>query len=393
MKKDDEVMVENETTQTNERSVFELNGCYYKNTQGRNPHLKLISNVTLKANAKVIMNNDWYFQCTAIKNTGEVYDNIILSKNNLLCASAMTRALSIYPDILYYGDKHDTTQIRGILAEQTPPVKQGTKVNGLHQIGNEWVYVEGANVLGKDGDVDNIVFTGKSTEQFQIPSLTQQKDIDLAQLKDIANLLFKFHDPSITYLVIGYVGYCFMKPRISPKVNNRNTIMHCQGAPNSGKSEVFFKILQPIFSDNNSRVNIAHASECAMAIKGSSTNLTPVFYEEWKLSVMSKRQIRIAENMLLAAFAQTPITRGRPDMTINDMILTAPIFLNGEMTLESSSLKHRFIDVYFSKAKQGDTLQYFKQLEQLPLGSFGKGLPKRHNRLKEFPSYTNQYFL
>ena len=104
-----------------DRQIREDDRGYYKMSGGRNPSPKTISNFRLKAQAKIIHKNEWYFDCIAIDGAGQKYGNIILSRRNFQGSSSLKQALSFHSDLEYYGDNRDTTQIQGLLSEQNPP--------------------------------------------------------------------------------------------------------------------------------------------------------------------------------------------------------------------------------------------------------------------------------
>lgn len=355
------------------RDVFIRDGCYLKRTRGRNPELKLVSNITLQAQAKVVSDDDWFYQCLGTRNTGQTYD-IKLFKSNFLSASSFKGTLSAFSDIEFYGNNYDTTQIQGLLADQNPPVIKGTDRNGMHLIDQRLFYVEGDTVVDKDGPTPDLVYTNRKSQMSRIPTLFRQPDISDSALRTIAENLNRFNDSSITYPILGFIGYCFVKEAISSKVNNRNPFLLCQGEPGTGKSETISRVIIPIFGNKQSFANIGSISERVLALNLSSTNMIPACYDEFKPAVLSRSQQRIIDNVLLSSYAQTSFERGKPDKTIDNLRLTAPLVLAGEVTMNSPSLNHRRVEVFFSYGKRKGNEEYFRQLIELPLESFGKGL-------------------
>ena len=226
-----------------DRQIREDDRGYYKMSGGRNSSPKTISNFRLRAEAKVVHGNNWYFICTAINGAGQKYENIILSRRDFQGSSSFKQALSYYSDLEYYGDNRDTTQIQGLLSEQNPPEKLGTDINGIHQADGEWVYVEGDTVIGRDGINNDIVYLGTQADESNQPRILEQPDIDMYQLNAVAYYLNRFNDKSIVYVVIGWIGFCFIKERLADKVNRHNPILLCQGEPGAGKSETVTKII------------------------------------------------------------------------------------------------------------------------------------------------------
>jgi hypothetical protein len=173
---------------------------------------------------------------------------------------------------------------------------------------------------------------------------------------------------------LGWTGFCFIKERLANKVNGRNPILLCQGEPGVGKSETISRIVNHIFCSQKQISNIADMTKFTLAVNGGQSNFVPCFYDEWKESVMTKAMKKTLDSVLLATFNQTNLPRGTAEQTVNDYRFTSPVAILGEMTLESPSLKHRMIELFFNFKGRNGRETHFRNLCQLPLGSFGKGL-------------------
>jgi len=368
---------DNEVTEPNPSAsngdVFEVDGCYCKQTVGLHPQLKMVSNFTLQVKAEVVFNGDWLYQCVLTRSTGHEYE-IELFRDHFLSAAAFKNAVSVNSNCQYYGNNHDTTQIQGLLADQDPPTINGTDKNGIHIVNERQVYVEGDHVIDKDGPAGDIVYICKNPQVHRMPCLLIQPDISQADIEAIASDLCRFNDSTIVYPVMGFIGYCFAKEAITPKVDRHNPFMMLHGASGSGKSQTIERIIIPIFSSKFPFANIANETQFTLGHNSNFTNTTPVCYDEYKNSVLTPSQKRIIDNVLLSTYAQTPIERGRADQTITSYRLTAPFILAGEMTLDSTSLNHRRIDVFYSKSKRKGSEANFNRLIEQPLGAFGKAL-------------------
>ena len=347
---------------------------YYKLSRGKDPEPIQVSNFVLTPRSKIVQGPDWWFICSARRSTGEVFENIVLSRSHFRRASTFSAALSGYSYLEYYGNNRDTTEIRGLLTDAEPPLKIGTDKNGLHKINGTWVYVEGKMVVDGDGPTDEIVYTSDKFPENKIPHMLDQRDLTEGEIQVIADHLNGFNDASVVYLILGWMGYCLLKERLADKVNRRNPILLCQGEPNSGKTETISRIIQPFFSSEYPIMNIVDATKYTFAVNGGSSNLVPIFYDEWKVAVMPRWQIRNMDSMLLAVYNQTTLPRGGGGQKIIEYAHTAPLVIAGEMTLESASIKYRIVEVFFSHKKKKGKRDCFNNLVSLPLGSFGKAL-------------------
>jgi len=365
------------------RDIYASDGCYYKRTGGRKPQVIVVSNFTLKVKAKVVFKGNWFHQCTGTVSDGEQFE-IQLFRDDFLSTAAFSRALAVHSNLEYYGNNRDTTQIKGLLADQKPRTVQGTDKNGIHNVNDRLVYVEGDYAVDKDGPVSDIVFISKHSQAHRMPCLLSQPDISQADLNAIAGDLCQFNDSKVVFSVLGFIGYCFAKEAITSCVDYHNPFMMLHGESGSGKSQTIERIVIPIFSSRVPFANIGNETQYTLAHNSNETNLTPVCYDEYKNSVLTPSLKRMIDTALLSSYAQTPIERGRPGRSIANLRYTAPFIMAGEMTIESTSLDHRRIDVFCSCFGRKGTEDSFKRLTKQPLGSFGKAL--LYHTLKLGPS-------
>ena len=346
---DDETTADNPSA--TRRNIFVMDGHYYKYTGGHRAQLKIVSNFILQVKAKVVHNKNWSYRCTAIRSTGEEYE-IELFRDDFMGGAALKVALSSICELEYYGTSYDTTQIQGILADQMPPVVKGTGTNGMHIVDGRLVYVEGEQAVDKDGLTQDIVYINKSYQAHRMPCLLDQPELSTNDLHAIAQDLCQLNYLMVACPTIGFIGYCFVKEALVGKVSSHNPFLLCQGEPGAGKSQTISRIIQPILGSQQPLANIGSVSEFVLALNSSTTNMTPVCYDEYKYAVLSKAQRRIIANVLLASYAQNTLERGRMNMTVDNYPFTAPLVLAGEMTIDSTSQKHRMIEVYFSSARE-----------------------------------------
>jgi hypothetical protein len=306
-----------------QRDIFESNDCYYKYTRGRNPDLKRISNVVFRAEAKVVTPDGWFFQCMAKKQSGDTA-RIILRWNDFQSGEAFKRALSKQGLYEFYGNSIDTTEIQGILSDQNPPTKRGLKTHGIHQINGRWVYTEGSQAIDSMGPATDIVSLLAAPGTLKVSDLLNQADISSSELREISLRIHRYNDKTITFPILGFIGYCFLKARLSGLVNQRSPILLIQGEPGTGKSETISRIIQPIFCSDLPLINIADCTEFTAAVNSSSTNCIPICYDEWKLASVSRPQKRVMDRMILATYSGTPLQRGQGNSRVLDMRFSAP---------------------------------------------------------------------
>jgi len=356
---------------------------YYRLSRRDDKEPIQISTFFLEVEAQIVQGNDWWFRCNAVNKMRDINQPLVLNRKVFQSSTAFKRAISVNSNLEYYGNNKDTTQIQGLLSDQKPPLKSGTDKIGMHKIGDRWVYLEGDNAIDQYGPTDDIVYIGAENEDYHIPTILKQPDIRQEQVQEIADCLFQFNDGSITYPIIGWIGHCFVKERLSAKCQGHNPSILNQGEPGTGKTDTYIHVIQSIFSDKNAIINIADATKFTFAVDGSRSNMIPCYYDEWKKSAMKNWQIKDMNSMLLAVYNQTKLPRGQTNQTINNYEFTAPLAIGGEMTIESPSIKHRIVEVHFNYPKRQGKTQYFEKLRELPLGALGKGLLQHVLRISD----------
>lgn len=365
--------VAQETTIHIYRDVFETEQGYFRLPNGKNAEPKRISNVTFTPIAKVVADeNDWFFQIEA-KTPNNESREITLSRKDFSSAQAFKRALSFHM-FEFYGNSNDATQIQGILADQNPPTKKGINRHGLYKIGDNWYYVDSDEVFTIHGQNDDVVAVGNKSDLPQISTILENPDLSNEQLRNIADDLYRFNHESVVFPILGYIGYCFLKPRVQDYVGLRNPFLFFQGEPGSGKSETILRIIYPIFSSLTPLVNIANATEFAGAVECGYSNTFPVAFDEWKTAVVSRQKRAMMELMLLALFNQTSLKRGRGNGSVYHLRYQCPSIIAGEMKIESPSLFQRMVEIFFSINKRKAFKDSYLRLTGMPLGSLGKRL-------------------
>ena len=314
------------------------------------------------------MDKFWYLDCWAV--CGENKTRLFLSMTHFNSAQNLKKILATHK-LEYYGTDADTTHLRGIAFDQNPLVIPGIKEQGLFKVDGQWLYTEGGQAVNKDGLTESVRVIGD--DSIKLAKLLDQGDITEDELLQLSRLLFKFNDPTIVFPVLGYICFCLIKPRLKTVAGNRCPLLFFQGSPGTGKTETI-RLMKNILASQRSIVNIADSTEASAAVTSSQSNMHPVFYDEWKFAVVSVPKRRMMDQMVLATYGQTSIQRAKSNGTTVHTIFSAPMVLAGEANIESPSIKHRIIELYFSKIKCNDYSKYFIQLSQKSLGGLGKAL-------------------
>ena len=344
------------------RAVYQREGCYIKRGKG------IIANFVIQPKVRVQTDQGEFLKADIIPQQGKYYQDIHLSPESWISKQKFKRALRGLLDLQYRGTDDDIQDIKGILASQDPPVKQGVGTTGLHKIDGEWIYVEKDLAWGKSGEYQDIIYL--SDTPYKV-SLLKEKPLSSSNLDDILTCLFDFNSVDVVYSLLGFCFACFVKERILC-LTGQNPILVCWGEKNSGKSATLREIVRPLFGIKSPIENIGHPTEFGFARIISSSNLAPILFDEHKVGrIIQPQRDRISE-MLRSVYNQSRFTRGTPDLGIVEFIYSAPIVIAGEMGISELAIKDRIIETYFSKQKIEGKTKSFNKLTYLSLGSLGK---------------------
>ncbi len=344
--------------------VYQRDGAYHK--KGGGP----ITNFIIIPKTRVQIDGQEHLKAEILTQADKKYRHLQFSPESWIGKRNFKKALGGILDLEYKGSEDDIQDIKGILASQNPPIKKGVDTMGLHQIHKKWVYVEGELACDKDGERKDIIYL--SDNPYRV-TLLKEKTLTSSELDQILECLFDFNAEDIVYPLLGFCFACFVKERIPSVIEKRqNPILVSWGEKGSGKTSTFMILIKRLFGIHNPPENIADPTKFAFARMGSSSNLTPLLFDEHKPGTMSDKQKRNISSMIKSIYNQYRFTRGKPDLGLVEWNYTAPVAISGEMGITEHAIDDRIIETYFSRKKIQNRQGYFRGLAESPLGSLGK---------------------
>lgn len=280
------------------------------------------------------------------------------------------KALGGRLDLRYKGTDDDIQDIMGILDLYNTPVKNGTRVIGLHKIDNTWAFVEQEGALDKNGIRKDIVFLPDQTNL--TCSLIAREPIKKEQLREIVPVLFDFNDSSVVSPLLGWCFACFFKPRIF-HLKREFPLLDIWGEKGSGKTKTLEYVVKPIFGITSPIARIDIQTRFSFIREIASSNLIPVIYDEYKLTRITSRQQRNEiSGMIRGVYNNISVSRGRPDQSLIRYTYLAPVIISGEQGLTELAHKDRIIETYWSKTRSSPHQDAFDQLSKMNLTGIGR---------------------
>ena len=206
--------------------------------------------------------------------------------------------------------------------------------------------------IGKDGIINPAkVFyypMGEHNAIDDIVSYDECDDSHFATLQGQAKTMLELNDSDVTIPIIGWFHAAFAKRWWLNHPNLRHfPHLNISGSRGSGKSTLT-EILWQVFGWTGDALMNCSASRFALLRTFSSTNSFPIVLDEYKPSNMPKDRIANLREFMRQSYGGAIDQRGRPDQSIVEYHLTAPICLVGELSfyLSEAAAIERVIPVH-----------------------------------------------
>ena len=272
----------------------------------------------------------------------------------------LIEALEFNMNYSFFGNNEDAQNIKQLLAGKSHVEKKGTEIAGVHFIENEWIYIEEK----KDNEKSKLVLLPHNYHQ---SDLFQQSEITKNQVEEILKYLFVFNSPDVVFPLLGFCFVCIVKERLF-QYTHKNPLLFGSGQKESGKTSTL-ELVKKIFAIKSDIENIGAPTKFMFAKALSSTNMSPIIYDEYKPIQLNLFQQKLISEMIRASYNQSSFTRGRKDLSFVRIQCCAPVIITGEMEISEGALKDRVIPIYFSKRKSSGMENNFNSLMELPIAS------------------------
>lgn len=239
----------------------------------------------------------------------------------------------------FLGTQKNLQDIKAELYEQVPLILKGILSNGLHKKEGEWVFVDEEGALRSDGtirkDLVQIPQEGIRSKILEVDPITSE------ELQTIAPFLLEFNSIEIAASIMGYVGAIFLKERLKQEFNIKFPHLLISGEAGAGKSETVENIIMPMLSYASDKQTANGITAYTAERKISSSNTLPFIINEYKPTQMPQYKVDLISYLLRVAYEDETSIRGRKDLTMQTLKLTAPIILIGELSTTETAVIER----------------------------------------------------
>ena len=132
-----------------------------------------------------------------------------------------------------------------------------------------------------------------------------------------------------------------MKERLKQEFNIKFPHLLISGEAGAGKSETVENIIMPMLSYDSDKQTANGITAYTAERKISSSNTLPFIINEYKPTQMPQYKVDLISYLLRVAYEDETSIRGRKDLTMQTLKLTAPIILIGELSTTETAVIER----------------------------------------------------
>jgi|GEM_PF-1451088 len=254
------------------------------------------------------------------------------------------------PDMQWTGTDDNVQGLLRLLAGRDVPRKVGVIALGRRD-GTDcarWIAPDG--VVGPHGAEPDApcVWTGNDQRLARVTSLPETPMESVRSLAArVLPLLMAVNTPSVMLPALGWFIACLFKPQIM-RLLGHFPIFWIWGTRGSGKTSLITDILWPLVgvraSDHQEPFSATQTPFAMITLLASSTSV-PVFLDEYRPDDMTASQTQRLHRLLRSVYGGETDSRGRPEQTVTDYHLTAPVCVGGEARPEDAALLDRIVSV------------------------------------------------
>ncbi len=286
------------------------------------------------------------------------------------------KIMSLYHKILWYGTETELMRVLDYLNQHYPklPNVSGTDQIGMIQdpLSKNWLVLTQHQCWDKDSVREDFIYFNPSVKK-EI-TFSNSCEITKNECANILSKLFSFNDLRVCATIIGWCCSIFIKQRLYELHSVRFPVLMIHGQAGSGKSETARHIVQPFFGDISPMLRVDDITNFAFTALGSSTNMFPLVYDEYKPALFDNSKIKMISKMIRGLYDNETSMRGQKDLSTKEFKVFAPAVVIGESGFEEPALRERSSDVFFSKQESVKFVDNFTALSKMGLSKLGNAL-------------------
>ncbi len=177
--------------------------------------------------------------------------------------------------------------------------------------------------------------------------------------------------PEVIYSNIGWTFATPFKPLIMNEIGHF-PIKNVYGTTGAGKSSTELLLWQILGGKPMSRLLSCKQTEFDFVYLLSSTSSIPLLFNEYKFGKLQPIEVERVKHYATCAYDGKTQYRGRPELSLVEFTLSAPMAIIGEVPLTESALLERIVPVNPSRntLRNDSHREHFNTLLEFPLNGF-----------------------
>ena len=276
-------------------------------------------------------------------------------------------------DLAFTGNELDLQHIQAIVADYQVPTRKGSRLLGYHHHdGAQHFFLLPDRIIADHPQPDTVYIPESGGSHPLLPVFQprpQESDHHIsAFLNQLLPQLINLHHRPPLAILIGWLFATPFKPQLHQTIGHF-PILNIYGTRGSGKSSLalllwrLFGFSGEIFSCTQSRFSWLKLL--------AATNAYPLFFDEYKPWDMSHGEVQKLHRLVRRVYIGEIESRGKPDQTLVQYRLQAPIAIIGEVSFQEPALLERILPVPLSfQELTTNHRQTYAQIKALPLTTF-----------------------
>ncbi|MGA2624491.1 MAG: BT4734/BF3469 family protein [Bacteroidota bacterium] len=343
---------------------------YYKTVHnGQGFHRAMVTTFTIEPKELLVLDDSDCLRCNATSTQGFKYEDIFIENTDWHTKSKLLKAIG-HQDCTFHGSDNDVQALCSFINTHIPVRKRGTKVIGL--IDDLWV-TEGVNITASGIQPEQtIVPFGKGADAFyhgiKYPEQSEEEYKEFMRI--FYENILHVNDEKVIVPWLSWIFVSPLKPVLMDKLGGF-PLVFVHGSQGSGKTTTG-KMFKRLCGYTDYYPTSCTQRTFPMLKLLSSTNAIPVVLDEFKVADMKDDERDNLIRMMRKSYAGEVESKGRPDQTVEDYHLQAPMTVMGEWNITQPAIKERVLLIRFSDTvKKNKSMQNaFDKLWELRLEGF-----------------------
>jgi len=290
------------------------------------------------------MSGNFVIECDVQLKNGQMLLGVRLD-NEMLTSKRAFVSKRVHPGIVFTGDDDNLQNVTIDLWNGSDKHIQGVTEIGLYEFDGEKLWVTEDVTFGANGPKEDpeLIAIGdheiSSRISYEFPSREETQQLANSILPDLISI----NDQSVTIPILSWLFGSILHPLFKQE-RGSFPVLFVYGSPGSGKTSMIKRAMMPLVGFRDVDPFGADATQFVMLKRCASTNALPVWVDEFK-SDMGSKKVDALTRLLRDLYGGKSEARGTKDQSLRTYDLSSSIIISGETRPEETAVLERIISV------------------------------------------------